>query len=97
MSDTKNEVPMTSAESSGGAQQMTSEQLKAALAKDLRQLIAEALHDTKLEVRHIIDPSQCGFIVRRHIDGLIMAVLGFVVGFLFFAMVGMYFYFRIHH
>lgn len=75
---------------------MTSGRLKADLARDLRQLVADALRDGNLEIRHVIDPSECGFIVRRHIDGLIMAVLGFVVGFILCAIVGMYFYTHIH-
>ena len=69
--------------------------MKADLRNDIRQIVADALRDSKLEVRHIIDPSQCGFIVRRHFDVIVMGVLGFVAGSLLFATLGLYFYFHL--
>jgi hypothetical protein len=39
-------------------------------------------NDLIAEAKHIADPAQCGNIVRRHFDGLMMALLTFVALFL---------------
>jgi len=87
---------LTEAANRSHPQSMTSEQLVADLSKDIRQAIADAVRDSKLEIRHILDPSQCGFVIRRHFDALMFGLFGFIIGFLAFAMLAIVFYSRLH-
>lgn len=60
-------------------------------AKDLRE---DLVADLKAEAAHVTDPSQCGYVDRRHIDGIIFALLAFIL--LFLAVAGLAFYFYTH-
>lgn len=89
-------VNLTEAANRDHQQPMTSDQLIADLGHDFRTMIGDAIRDSKLEVRHIIDPSQCGFVVRRHFDALIFAILGFVAGSMFVACLAILLYGHMH-
>ena len=57
-----------------------------------RKLRSELASDAKAEFDHVIDPAQCGSIVRRHFDGIVLSIYVFIGLFLIAAMVGvMYF------
>ena len=57
-----------------------------------RKLGGELASDVKAEFDHVIDPAQCGSIVRRHFDGIVFGLYVFIGLFLIAAMVGvMYF------
>ena len=43
-----------------------------------RKLGAELACDVKEEVDHVIDPAQCGSIVRRHFDGIVFGLYVFI-------------------
>jgi len=52
------------------------------LDRNLHNTACELAQDLRAEAKHIVDPSQCGFIVRRHMDGISFGVLGLVAAFL---------------
>ena len=61
--------------------------LESDLSKNLRTTAHTLAQDAKLEAKHVVDPSQCGSIVRRHFDGIAFGVMGFIGLFLAAAVV----------
>jgi hypothetical protein len=68
--------------------------LKADFARNLDQLNAGLMTDAKKELGHIIDPAQCGLIVRRHFNGLMGVIYLFIILFLLSAVIGFALYAR---
>ena len=64
------------------------------LTKNVNQLNTSLISDAKEEFAHIIDPDQCGWIVRRHFNGLMGLIYVFIILFLLSAVVGFAFYAR---
>lgn len=50
--------------------------------------------DLKAEAKHVLDPSQCGYVVRRHFDGIVFALYIFIFLFLAAASLAFYLYVR---
>ncbi len=50
----------------------------------------------KAEAAHVTGPSQCGYVVRRHFDGIMFALLTFILLFLVAAGLAIYFYMHLH-
>ena len=71
---------------------MDSKILKKHLSEDLHKLEGHMRTDLKAEVAHVIDPTQCGYVVRRHFNLLVMLLLVFVVLFIGAAAVAVYLY-----
>jgi hypothetical protein len=64
------------------------------LTKNLDQLNTGLMNDAREEFAHIIDPDQCGWIVRRHFNGLMGLIYVFVILFVLGAVVGFALYAR---
>ena len=52
------------------------------LGKDAKHLRDDIVADLKAEAAHITDPSQYGYVVRRHFDGIMFILLTFILLFL---------------
>ena len=48
------------------------------LNKNLQTTAHAFAQDAKAEAKHIADPSQCGSIVQRHFDGIVIAGYVFI-------------------
>ncbi len=66
------------------------------LGKNAKHLREELVADLKAEAAHVTDPSQCGYVVRRHFDGIMFALLTFILLFLIAAGLAFYFYMHLH-
>lgn len=64
------------------------------LTKNFDQLSAGLIADAKKEFAHIVDPHQCGWIIRRHFNGLMGLIYVFVTITLVGAVVGSSLYAR---
>ena len=64
------------------------------LGNNAKHLREDLVADLKAEAAHVTDPSQCGYVVRRHFDGIMFALLTFIL--LFLAAAGLAFYFYTH-
>ena len=64
-------------------------------AVDAKHLGQDLTRDLKAEIVHVNDPAQCGNIVRRHFDGIVIALYVFI--FLFLATALLAFYLYTHH
>lgn len=62
------------------------------LAANGKKLGKDLVSDLKAEVAHVIDPAQCGSIVRRHFDGIVFALYAFIGLFLVAAMLGVIYF-----
>jgi hypothetical protein len=66
--------------------------LETDVARNGRKLRKDLANDLKAEFSHVIDPAQCGSIVRRHFDGLVFALYLFIGLFLTAAMLGVIYF-----
>lgn len=66
---------------------MNIQQLENNMAANLRNAGNDLANDLKAECAHIADPVQCGSIVRRHFDGIVIGIYVFIGLFLTAAMV----------
>ncbi|GAC1428638.1 MAG: hypothetical protein NVSMB62_26460 [Acidobacteriaceae bacterium] len=73
---------------------MDSTTIKKHLSDDIHQLRADMAQDLKAKVAHVTDPSQCGYVVRRHFNMLLGLLLLFVA--LFIGAAGFAIYLYIH-
>jgi len=64
------------------------------LTKNVNELNTSLISDAKEEFAHIIDPDQCGRIVRRHFNGLMGLIYVFIILFILSAVVGFALYAR---
>lgn len=71
---------------------MDSTTIKKHLSDDIHQLRADMAQDLKAEVAHVTDPSQCGYVVRRHFNMLLGLLLLFVALFIGAAAFAIYLY-----
>ena len=62
-----------------------------------RKLRTDLVQDLKAEAAHVADPSQCGYVVRRHFDGIVFALLAFILLFVVAAGAAIHFYTQLHH
>lgn len=62
------------------------------LGNNARHLRQDLAADLRAEATHVTDPSQCGYIVRRHFDGIVIALYAFILLFLGAAFLAFYFY-----
>ena len=60
---------------------MDSKVMKQHAAADLKALKDDLIDDAKSEFAHVSDPAQCGVVVRRHFNGLMITlyILIFVI------------------
>lgn len=65
---------------------MNIQQLEDNMAANLRHAGNDLASDLKAEYAHVADPAQCGSIVRRHFDGIVIGVYVFIGLFLTAAM-----------
>jgi hypothetical protein len=73
---------------------MNLQKLTTGLTKSVDQLNTCLINDAKEEFAHIFDPDQCGWIVRRHFNGLMGLIYVFIILFLLSAVVGFALYAR---
>lgn len=73
---------------------MNLQTLETDLGYNAKKLEQDLISDFKAECTHIADPSQCGSIVRRHFDGIMVGIYTFVLGFMAIAGIGIYLYMR---
>lgn len=66
------------------------------LGSNARKLREDLVHDLKAEAAHVTDPAQCGYVVRRHFDGIVFALLAFILLFVAAAAAAIYFYTQLH-
>ncbi len=62
------------------------------LAMNGKKLGNDLASDLKAEFSHVIDPAQCGSIVRRHFDGIVFALYAFIGLFLVVTMLGIIYF-----
>ena len=62
------------------------------LGNNARHLRQDLVADLKAEAAHVTDPSQCGYVVSRHFDGIVIALYTFILLFLGAAFLAFYFY-----
>ena len=67
---------------------MNAHQLKTNLAENTRKLRHQLAIDLQAEYAHIAEPAQCGSIVQRHFDGIVVAIYLFIALFLIAAVAG---------
>lgn len=70
---------------------MELEMLEHHLGTNARPLRQDLVADLKAEAAHVTDPTQCGVVVRRHFDGIVIALYAFILLFLGAAFLAFYF------
>lgn len=64
------------------------------LGNNARHLRQDLVADLKAEAAHVTDRSQCGYVVRRHFDGIVIPLYAFILLFLGAAFLAFHFYTR---